>query len=66
MSNDNDVPCPWPAVHPEGAEQGALFKVEGPDEDGCVWLHAGNMTVNLGPKTAVAECFYAWLASVEQ
>jgi hypothetical protein len=65
MTNDNDEPCPWPKGHPEGEEQGALFQVEGPDEDGCVWLHAGNMTVNLGPKDAVAAIFYSWLASVE-
>jgi hypothetical protein len=66
MDNDNDKPCPWPSGHPEGQAQRALFEIEGPDEDGCVWLHAGNMTVNLGPKGAVAERLYAWLASIEQ
>lgn len=47
-------------------EQAAPFYIEGPDEDGCVWLHAGTMTVNLGPKDRVAERLYEWLASVEQ
>lgn len=55
MSNDNDEP-----------EQGALFELEGPCEDGCVWLLAGDTTLNLGPKAAVAERLYAWLASIEQ
>jgi hypothetical protein len=65
MSNDNDKPCPWPEEHPDGDEQGALFMIEGPDEDGCVWLHARNMVVNLGPKHAVAAMLCAWLASIE-
>jgi hypothetical protein len=54
--NDDDSPCPWP----EEPQQGALFEIEGPDEDGCVWLHAGNMTVNLGPRNSVTEVLSQW------
>lgn len=66
MTNDNDKPCPWPEGHPEGEEQGALFHIEGPDEDGCVWLHSGNYTINLGPKYAVADRFATWLGDIEE
>jgi hypothetical protein len=63
--NDEGDPCPWLSGHVEGNEQGALFEIEGPDEDGCVWLHAGATTVNLGPRDRVAERLQEWLANVE-
>ena len=50
-------------------EQGALFHIEGPDEDGCVWIcSAGGRDVwcqNLGPVSKVGPVFSDWLASVE-
>jgi hypothetical protein len=46
--------------------QGALFEIEGPDEDACVWLVSGKgegaVVVNLGPRDAVAEKLAQWLA----
>ena len=53
-----------PEVNSE-AEQSALFELEGPDDDKCVWLHSGGVTLNLGPSDAVAERFYEWLACLE-
>jgi hypothetical protein len=50
----------------EKCEQDALFEIEGPDEDGCVWLHADSVTVNLGPRPAVVEKLSSWLGSVEE
>ena len=48
------------------AERGALFEIEGPDEDSCVWLVAGTreeaVVVNLGPREAVATKLADWLA----
>jgi hypothetical protein len=53
--NDNDEP-----------EQDALFDLEGPDEDACVWLHTHDGTsVNLGPAEKVAEKLSQWLASYD-
>lgn len=50
---------------PEGPAQGALFQIEGPDEDGCVWACSPEgrdiWCHNLGPKEAVAETFSQWL-----
>ena len=50
----------------EGDEQDALFQIEGPDEDGCVWVcSAAGREVwchNLGPRSKVAEKMFAWLA----
>lgn len=50
-------------------EQGALFEIEGPDEDSCVWLVAGKgadaVVVNLGPRDAVAEKIAQWLAEID-
>lgn len=54
MTNDNDEP-----------EQCALFDIEGPDEDNCVWLHSGSITLNLGPKDDVAEKLSQWLGSID-
>lgn len=46
-------------------EQEALFQIEGPDEDGCVWAcsPAGRdvWCRNLGPADKVAGVMSAWL-----
>jgi hypothetical protein len=51
------------------AEQGALFQIEGPDEDGCVWIcsTAGRAVwcQNLGPRDKVAETLTRWLAAID-
>lgn len=51
-------------------EQGALFELQGPDEDGCVWTRspAGRdvWCQNLGPVGKVAEVMSQWLASIDQ
>jgi hypothetical protein len=53
----------------EELEQGALFEIEGPDEDACVWLVAGKgedaVVVNLGPREAVATKLADWLAEID-
>lgn len=53
----------------EGPAQKADFNIEGPDEDGCVWICSDEgrevWCRNLGPKEAVAEKLYNWLASIE-
>jgi hypothetical protein len=46
-------------------EQDALFELEGPDEDSCVWLTSGATHINLGPRDAVAEKFTQWLAEID-
>ena len=50
-------------------EQEALFEVEGPDEDGCVWIcsPAGRdvWCRNLGPGEKVAEKMAQWLAEID-
>ena len=48
-------------------EQAALFDIEGPDEDGCVWACSpgGRRDIwcqNLGPAEKVAEKLAQWLA----
>lgn len=49
--------------------QEALFEIEGPDEDECVWLVSGSgpsaVVVNLGPRPAVAEKLADWLAKID-
>lgn len=54
-------------------EQEALFQIEGPDEDGCVWIcspHGDEPHVhdtwcrNLGPKDKAAEIMCQWLGSI--
>lgn len=49
--------------------QDALFHIEGPDEDGCVWIcSAAGRDVwcrNLGPADKVAEALSHWLASID-
>ena len=50
-------------------EQDALFEIEGPDDDGGVWICSakgrGVRCQNLGPKDAVAERLSQWLASLD-
>jgi hypothetical protein len=50
-------------------EQDTLFQIEGPDEDGCVWLRSakgpGDWCHNLGPKEKVADAMFQWLRSVD-
>ncbi|MEA1071291.1 hypothetical protein [Sphingomonas sp. LY160] len=50
-------------------EQEALFQIEGPDEDGCVWAcsPAGRdvWCRNLGPQEKVVEVFSKWLACID-
>jgi hypothetical protein len=49
-------------------EQDALFEIEGPDEDGCVWICSAkgreDWCRNLGPADKVAEVLSQWLAAV--
>lgn len=49
-------------------DQQVLFVIDGPDEDGCVWIGSreGDPYVwsqNLGPVIKVAEVLGQWLAS---
>ena len=51
-------------------EQEALFELQGPDEDGCVWAcsPAGDPHVwcqNLGPAAKVAEVLSQWLGTID-
>ena len=49
-------------------KQDALFYLEGPDEDGCVWINstdAPGWHHNLGPADKVAELLSQWLASLD-
>ncbi|MEA1073307.1 hypothetical protein SH584_04170 [Sphingomonas sp. LY29] len=50
-------------------EQEALFQIEGPDEDGCVWAcsPAGRdvWCRNLGPKDKVIAVLTQWLEDVD-
>ena len=49
--------------------QDALFQIEGPDEDGCVWAcspEGGDVWCqNLGPTEKVAEVLSQWLGSID-
>lgn len=52
------------------ASQEALFEIQGPDEDGCVWACApeGRRDIwcqNLGPADKVAEVLSQWLGSID-
>jgi hypothetical protein len=52
----------------EGPDQEALFDIEGPDEDGCVWISSTDEPSwhhNLGPALKVAEVMSQWLASID-
>jgi hypothetical protein len=50
-------------------DQDALFELEGPDEDGCVWICSAkgrdDWCRNLGPAKKVAEVLSQWLASLD-
>jgi len=50
-------------------QQEALFYLEGPDEDGCVWICSadlpGEWCHNLGPAAKVAEVLSEWLATLD-
>ena len=49
----------------DGPAQEALFRIEGPDEDGCVWICSTSgrdvWCQNLGPFEATAEAMTEWL-----
>ena len=53
----------------EGPEQEALFYIEGPDEDGCVWICSADMPGqwchNMGPANKVVEVLSQWLATLD-
>ena len=53
----------------EEPEQNALFKIEGPDEDGCVWICSAQgrdiWCENLGPCRKVAEVLSQWLDTID-
>ena len=50
-------------------EQEALFQIEGPDDDGCVWACSPDgrdiWCQNLGPRDRVAEKLSEWLGAIE-
>lgn len=48
----------------DGPGQEALFTLDGPDEDGCVWICAtkSDWCLNLGPRDKVAEALARWLS----
>lgn len=52
------------------AEQEALFKIEGPDEDGHVWICSNKGRADwcqyLGPKEKVANTMFQWLRSINR
>lgn len=54
----------------DGSEQPALFQLEGPDEDGCVWACSPEgrdvWCQNLGPKDRVVEVLSQWLGEIEE
>lgn len=54
----------------EGPLQDALFRIEGPDNDGCVWICSpeGSLDIwrqNLGPKSRAVEIMLHWLSSID-
>jgi hypothetical protein len=56
-------------MEPSEPEQEALFELQGPDEDGCVWACSSEgrdvWCQNLGPVGKVAEVMSQWLASID-
>ena len=56
-------------IEPNEPEQEALFYIEGPDEDGCVWIYGASpgdpWAQNLGPCRKVAEVMSQWLGSID-
>jgi hypothetical protein len=53
----------------DGPEQGADFRIEGPDEDGCVWICSAEgrdvWCRNLGPKEPAAAVMADWLGQID-
>ena len=53
----------------EDDTQAALFQIEGPDEDGCVWACSTQgrdvWCANLGPTAKVAQVMSQWLGTIE-
>ena len=50
----------------DDVEQEALFELEGPDEDSCVWLVGAHGDVlNLGSREKVAEKLTQWLSAID-
>jgi hypothetical protein len=51
------------------AEQNTLFEIQGPDEDGCVWICSPEgrevWCQNLGPYEKAAEVMASWLAATD-
>ena len=50
-------------------QQDALFEIDGPDEDGCVWICSAagrdDWCQNLGPAPKVAQALSKWLESLD-
>lgn len=48
-------------------DQDALFTLDSPDEDGCVWICAtqSDWCQNLGPRDKVAEALIRWLEGLD-
>lgn len=50
-------------------DQEASFEIEGPDDDGCVWICSvadrNDWCRNLGPRDKVAEVLSQWLGSID-
>lgn len=48
-------------------EQEALFTLDGPDDDDCVWMCTTKIDwcQNLGPSDKVAEVLSQWLGSID-
>ena len=50
-------------------EQEALFELQGPDEDDCVWVCSPTgrdvWCQNLGPTEKVAEVLSQWLGTID-
>ena len=55
---------------PDGPPQDALFQIEGPDEDGFVWICSNqgrdNWCHKLGPTMPTVAVLARWLASVRR
>ena len=50
-------------------EQDSLFEIDGPDDEGCVWIVSPEgrnvWCVNLGPQDKVAEVMSDWLEQID-
>ena len=53
----------------EVPERDALFEIEGPDEDGCVWICSAagrDVWCHIpGPRDELAEVLSQWLGSID-